>query len=54
MRQIIVFIVLLASTVFAYAQKAYDGCADVKGMSRAATNFGCGRFLCSRVGWRWS
>ena len=34
MRQIIVFIVLLASTVFANAQKAYDGCADVKGISR--------------------
>ena len=34
MRQIIVFIVLLASTVFAYAQKPYDGCADVKGISR--------------------
>ena len=32
-RQIIVFIVLFASTVFAYAQKAYDGCADVKGIS---------------------
>ena len=35
MRQILLSIfVLLASTVFAYAQKPYDGCADVKGISR--------------------
>ncbi len=35
MRQItIVSILLLASAVFANAQKAYDGCADVKGISR--------------------
>ena len=34
MRQIIVFIVLFASAVFANAQKAYDGCADVNGISR--------------------
>ena len=34
MRQItIVSILLLASAVFANAQKAYDGCADVKGIS---------------------
>ena len=35
MRQILLSIfVLLASTVFAYAQKPYDGCADVNGISR--------------------
>ena len=35
MKKLIISIVILfASMVFAYAQKAYDGCADVKGISR--------------------